>query len=71
MAGSLVTPDPRAASAWPVLRGVAGVPAGAVLIGGAGEIVRVRQDGGAEAVLPGGHPRPEIAADPVPGRRAA
>lgn len=66
-----VVVDPRVRRAWPTLRGLAVAPAGAVVIGLLGEVLRLREDGGADQVLPGGHPRQGIAADPVPGRRAA
>lgn len=67
---SSVPLDPRARRAWPVLRGVAYAPPGTVFVGDLGEIVRVREDGGAEEVLPPGHPRRGVAADPT-ARRAA
>jgi hypothetical protein len=62
--------DARARRAWPVLRGLAYAEPGTVLVGDCGEVLRVREDGGAEPVLPPGHPRPGIASDPTATRRA-
>lgn len=61
--------DPRAARAWPALRGIAFAVPGTVLQGLGGEVLRVREDGGAEEIsaIP---IRRSIAADPCPGRRA-
>jgi hypothetical protein len=61
--------DPRArrAYAFPV----AALPAGAIVIGLAGEVLRVRSDGGADEILPGGHPRSGAASDPCNTRRPA
>lgn len=58
-----VAVDPRAARAWPFLRGVR-LPAGAVILGPAGERVRLRADGGVDEVIQGGRPRGGISADP-------
>lgn len=60
--------DPRVARAWPVLRGVASLPAGAVVIGLLGEVLRVREDGGVDQVFQGGLPHGGAAAGPAPGR---
>jgi hypothetical protein len=68
---ALVAIDPRARGAWPVLRGLAYAEPGTVLVGDCGEILRIREDGGADPVLPPGHPRPGIAADPCARGRAA
>lgn len=42
--------------------------AGAIFIGPAGEVVRIREDGGADRVLQGGCPHGGIAEDPSAGR---
>ncbi len=62
--------DSRAARAWPALRGVAYAVPGTVIQGVGGELLVVREDGGAEPVLPGGHPRAGSASDPLNTRRA-
>jgi hypothetical protein len=64
-----VSIDPRARRAY----GVPGVPfpVGAVIVGLDGHVVRVRADGGLEAVMPGGLPRAGIASDPTAARRGA
>lgn len=61
--------DPRAARAWPALRGIAFAVPGTVIQGLGGELLVIREDGGAEEVsaIP---VRRSVAADPVPGRRA-
>lgn len=62
--------DRRAARAWPALHGLAFAVPGTVVVGLGGEILRVREDGGAEEV--GAVPlRKSVAADPCPPRRAA
>jgi hypothetical protein len=59
--------DERARRAWSwLLR--SGVPE-AIWVGGAGEVVRLREDGGADLVLPGGYPRGGAAIDPMNGGR--
>lgn len=60
--------DRRAARAWPALRGVAYAVPGTVIVGLGGEVLRVREDGGAEEVnaFPS---RRSIAADPTAARR--
>ncbi len=67
-AGVLI--DPRAARAWPALRGIAYAAPGTVIMGLGGEVLLVREDGGAEEIgaVP---PRKSVAADPCPGRRAS
>lgn len=62
--------DPRAARAWSALRGIAYAVPGTVIVGLGGEVLVVRDDGGAEEIgtVP---PRKSVAADPCPGRRAA
>lgn len=62
------TVDPRARRAY----GVPAVPfpAGAVLVLDA-QMVRVRADGGLDAVLAGGHPHAGAASDPCNTRSAA
>lgn len=62
--------DPRARRAWPALRGIRCAFPGDIIVGLGGEVLRVREDGGAEEVnaVP---LRRSIAADPCPGRRAA
>ncbi len=62
--------DPRAARAWPALHGIAYAVPGTVIVGLTGEVLRVREDGGAEEIsaVP---LRKSIAADPCPTRRAA
>jgi hypothetical protein len=62
--------DARAARAWPALRGVAYAVPGTVIVGIGGEVLRVREDGGAEELnaIPA---RKSVAADPCPPRRAA
>lgn len=62
--------DPRARRAWPVLAGLTAASPGTVLVG-SGEVVRVREDGTAEEILPGGHPRGGAASDPCNTRSAA
>lgn len=62
--------DARAARAWPALRGLAFAVPGTVIVGLGGEVIVVREDGGAEEV--NAVPRRwSIAADPCPGRRTA
>jgi hypothetical protein len=61
--------DSRARRAWPFLPVVS--QAGRVHQGPTGELVIVREDGGADEVLPGGHPRGGAAYDPTSTRRAA
>jgi hypothetical protein len=56
--------DGRAARYWPLLRGVAPVPPGAIVVGPTGEILRIGEDGSAAPVLPPGYARPGIAANP-------
>ncbi len=68
---SAVEVDARAARAWPVLRDVRRVPAGSVIVGLVGEVLRVREDGGVDEILPGGHPRAGAASDPCNARSAA
>ncbi len=63
--------DPRARREWPALHGLAYAVPGTVLIGEAGEVLRVRPDGGVDQVLPGGHPRAGAASEPCNARRAA
>lgn len=66
----IVVIDARAARAWPALRGLAYVVPGTIIIGQAGEALRVREDGGAEEV--NAVPRRwSISADPCATRRAA
>jgi hypothetical protein len=55
--------DPRAARAWPALRGIAFAHPGTVIVGSTGEVVCVRYDGGLDEILPGGVPRAAIASD--------
>ncbi len=40
--------DPRAARAWPALQGLAFAAPGTVIVGLGGEVLRIREDGGAE-----------------------
>lgn len=42
--------------------------AGDVLVGPAGPVLRVRDDGGCDVLLPGGYPRPGPAGDPCAQR---
>ncbi len=58
--------DPRALREWPWLPAEAAV--GTVWLGPCGERVLVRDDGTAEALLPGGYPRSGPAGDPCAGR---
>lgn len=69
MTAPLVLLDARELRARPWLPEA--LPPWSIVIGPTGEVLRVRADGGADPVLPGGHPRPGIAAAPAPGRRAA
>jgi hypothetical protein len=46
-------------------------PVGAIVVGLDGQMVRVREDGGLDAVLPGGLPRAGAASDPTNRRSAA
>ncbi len=59
--GPLVEVELRARRAYGV---PALLPAGAIVVG-AGEVLRVFEDGRVEPVLPGGHPRPGVASDPT------
>jgi hypothetical protein len=61
--------DTRAARAWPALRGIAYAAPGTIIVGLAGEVLLIRQDGGAEEIsaLPR---RWSVAADPCPPRTA-
>ncbi len=60
--------DARAARAWPALRGIAFAAPGTIVQGLAGEVLRVREDGGAEEV--NAVPRRwSVAADPCPRPR--
>lgn len=65
-----VSIDRRAARAWPALRGIDRLPAGAVVVGLVCEVLRVRDDGGVDPVIAGGHPRAGAAGDPSNARRA-
>lgn len=62
--------DPRARRAFG-LEGLALAQPGTILVGLAGEQLRVREDGGIDPVLKAGHPRPGIAADPTAIRGGA
>ncbi len=55
-----------AVRAWPFLLAAAraGAGPGAIVVGPAGEVVRLDEDGSATPILPPGHPRPGIAGDP-------
>lgn len=64
-----VSIDRRAARAWPALRGIDRLPVGAVVVGLAGEVLRVPGDGGVDRVIAGGHPRAGAAGDPSNARR--
>lgn len=63
--------DPRARRAWPALAGIAYAVPGTVIQGLGGETLRVRADGGADELLPGGHPHGGAATDPCARRSAA
>ncbi len=63
--------DVRAARAWHALRGITHAVPGTVIVGLAGEVLRVREDGGADPVLPGGHPRAGVASEPLQTVRTA
>jgi hypothetical protein len=62
--------DARAARAWPTLHGIAYARPGTVIVGLAGEVLRVREDGGADEVnaIPR---RWSVSADPTAARRGA
>lgn len=62
--------DPRAAAAWPALRGIAYALPGTCIVGPVGEHLLVRDDGGVEEVnaVPA---RWSISADPTATRSAA
>jgi len=64
--------DARARRAWPAaLAGLAYAAPGTVIVGPSGEVLRIREDGGADEVLAGGLPRAGAAAEPMNTRRAA
>jgi hypothetical protein len=70
MSDRTLTPvDPRAARSYPALRGIAYAQPGTVIVGDDGTTLRIRADGGADEVLPPGHPRAGIASDPTAARR--
>ena len=59
----IVALHPLALRCWPWLPAVA--REGRIFIGPTGQVLRIRCDGGADRVLPGGHPRGGIAAEPL------
>jgi hypothetical protein len=63
--------DSRARRAWPFLRGIALAHPRTIVIGPDGTMVVLREDGTADQVLPGGHPRGGAAFDPCNARRRA
>jgi hypothetical protein len=66
----VVALDPRAQHAWPALRGIAYAVPGTIVQGLAGEVLRVREDGGAEE-LSAVPRRWSASADPCPPRRTS
>lgn len=68
---ALVAIDPRAAHAWPFLLGIAYAQPGTIVVGLDGTTLRIREDGGADPVLAGGHPHGGAAFDPMNTRRGA
>jgi hypothetical protein len=68
--GPVVAIDPRATRAWPALRGIAYARPGTVIQGLGGEVLRVREDGGAEE-LSAVPRRWSVSADPCAPRRAS
>jgi hypothetical protein len=62
--------DTRAVRAWPALRGIAYAVPGTIIQGLGGEVLRIREDGGAEE-LSAVPLRRSVAADPCPGRRGS
>ncbi len=60
----IVAIDARARAAWPALAGVAFAQPGTIFQGPSGELLRIREDGGADELVAGGHPRAGIASDP-------
>lgn len=66
----IVPIHPLARAAWPALRGVAYAQPGTVIVGFGGEVLRIREDGGAEEIS--AVPRRwSVAADPCAGRSTA
>jgi hypothetical protein len=66
----VVATDARALRAWPALRGIAYAVPGTIVQGLGGEILRVREDGGAEEI--NAVPRRwSVSADPTAIRSAA
>lgn len=63
----LVDVDPRARRAWPWLPRHA--PAGALLVGPTGEVLRVAGAGLVDELVLGGHPHGGAASDPSNARR--
>ncbi|WP_242352406.1 hypothetical protein [Anaeromyxobacter sp. SG64] len=61
--------DPRARAAWPALGGIAYAVPGTIIIGLGGEVLRIRDDGGADEIS--AVPRRwSISADPTASSRS-